>query len=43
MYCHWRGGRLYVDDNTQFVDTPNFPQDIKPEVLAARDYLAHLK
>lgn len=36
-------GSLYIDDTIQLVDTPNFPAEIKPGALAARDYLTHLK
>lgn len=36
-------GSLYIDDKTQLVDTPEFPAEIRPGALAARDYLAHLR
>jgi putative NADH-flavin reductase len=36
-------GSLYAAEGLQFVDTPEFPEQIKPGALAARDYLNHLK
>jgi len=36
-------GSLYVSEDTQLIDTPDFPEDIKPGALAARDYLNVLK
>jgi len=36
-------GSLYVADNLQAVDTPDFPAEIKPGATAARDYLNILK
>src|SRR5690625_3529623 len=36
-------GSLYVSEDTQLIDTPDFPEDIKPGALAARDYLNLLK
>ncbi|MBX2947792.1 MAG: NAD(P)H-binding protein [Crocinitomicaceae bacterium] len=36
-------GSLYIDEQTQLVDTPQFPAEIKAGALAARDYLTHLK
>lgn len=36
-------GSLYIDATTQIVDAPNFPVEIKPGALAARDYLNVLK
>ena len=36
-------GSLYKEDNTQFVDSPDFPEVIKPGALAARDYLNEIK
>ncbi len=36
-------GSLYIDEKTQLVDTPEFPAEIKPGALAARDYLEHLR
>ena len=36
-------GSLYAAENLQFVDTPEFPEQIKPGALAARDYLNHLQ
>ncbi|MFC5270998.1 NAD(P)-dependent oxidoreductase [Adhaeribacter terreus] len=36
-------GSLYTPDGGQFVDTPEFPEQIKPGATAARDYLNHLK
>ncbi|TJZ63439.1 NAD(P)-dependent oxidoreductase [Sphingobacterium olei] len=32
-------GSLYVDENIQLVNTPDFPQDFKPGALAAAEYL----
>jgi putative NADH-flavin reductase len=37
------GGSLYTPDGGQFVDTPEFPAQIKPGATAARDYLNHIK
>lgn len=36
-------GSLYTAENQQLVDTEGFPEEIKPEALAARDYLNILK
>ncbi|MBO6213851.1 NAD(P)-dependent oxidoreductase [Algoriella sp.] len=36
-------GSLYVTDDLQLVDTPDFPEQIKPGALAARDYYNILK
>ena len=36
-------GSLHTPDGGQFVDTPEFPEQIKPGATAARDYLNHLK
>ncbi|NLN25923.1 MAG: NAD(P)H-binding protein [Bacteroidetes bacterium] len=36
-------GSLYVSEDTQLIDTPDFPEDIKPGALAARDYFNLLK
>lgn len=36
-------GSLYIADNIQLIDTPEFPADIKPGATAARDYLNFLK
>lgn len=36
-------GSLYVDENTQLIDTPEFPEDFKPGASGARDYLNILK
>lgn len=36
-------GSLYINDNTQVVDSPDFPENIKPGATAARDYLNILK
>ncbi|MEJ2154023.1 MAG: NAD(P)-dependent oxidoreductase [Desulfobacteraceae bacterium] len=36
-------GSLYVDSNTQLVDTPNFPAAVKPVAMAHRDTLKMLK
>jgi putative NADH-flavin reductase len=36
-------GSLYVAENVQAVDTPNFPSDYKAGATAARDYLNILK
>lgn len=36
-------GSLQVTDNIQIVDTPDFPDVIKPGAVAARDYLNLLK
>lgn len=36
-------GSLYTADGRQFVDTPEFPAEIKPGATAARDYLNYLK
>ncbi len=36
-------GSLYTPDGTQIVDTPDFPDNIKPGALAARDYLNDIK
>lgn len=36
-------GSLYTPDGTQIVDTPDFPENIKPGALAARDYLTEIK
>lgn len=35
-------GSLFVADNLQAVDTPDFPEQIKPGATAARDYLNSL-
>src|SRR5690606_20102658 len=37
------GGSLFISPNLQIVDTPDFPQFIKPGALAARDYLNILR
>lgn len=36
-------GSLMANDTTQIVDTPDFPEMIKPGALAARDYLNIIK
>ena len=36
-------GSLYTADGKQIVDSPDFPEAIKPGALAARDYLNELK
>ncbi len=36
-------GSLYVDPNTQLVDTPNFPAAVKPVAMAHRDTLSILQ
>ena len=36
-------GSLYIADGVQLIDTPEFPEAIKPGALAARDYLNILK
>ena len=36
-------GSLFVDKNTQLVDTPQFPKEILGGATAARDYLKELK
>lgn len=36
-------GSLYVDENTQVIDTPDFPDEFKLGASAARDYLNELK
>lgn len=36
-------GSLYVADNLQLIDTPEFPEAYKPGASAARDYLNILK
>lgn len=36
-------GSLYVAENTQLIDTPDFPAAFKPGASAARDYLNILK
>ncbi|WP_292010237.1 NAD(P)H-binding protein [Chryseobacterium sp.] len=36
-------GSLYTPDNTQLVDSPDFPAEIKPGATAARDYLNEIK
>src|SRR5690554_3870470 len=36
-------GSLYANENQQLVDTPDFPENIKPGATAARDYLNILK
>lgn len=36
-------GSLYVADNLQLVDTPNFPAEYKAGAQAARDYLNKIK
>lgn len=36
-------GSLYIAEGLQLVDTPEFPADIKPGALAARDYLNEIK
>lgn len=36
-------GSLYISEDTQLIDTPDFPAEIKPGALAARDYLNILK
>src|SRR5690554_1354975 len=35
-------GSLYVDENTQVIDTPDFPDEFKLGASAARDYLNEL-
>ena len=36
-------GSLYIDENTQVIDTPQFPEEIKPGALAAKEYLNELE
>ncbi|MDO5616621.1 MAG: NAD(P)H-binding protein [Cruoricaptor ignavus] len=36
-------GSLYTADGNQIVDSPDFPAEIKPGALAARDYLNEIK
>lgn len=36
-------GSLYIKENLQIIDTPDFPEEIKPGACAARDYLNILK
>lgn len=36
-------GSLYVAPNLQLIDTPEFPAEIKPGALAAREYLEIIK
>lgn len=36
-------GSLYTPEGTQIVDSPEFPAEIKPGALAARDYLNEIK
>lgn len=36
-------GSLYLDDTTQVIDTPQFPEEIKPGALAAKEYLNMLQ
>lgn len=36
-------GSLYLDENTQVIDTPQFPEEIKPGATAAKEYLEELK
>lgn len=36
-------GSLYIAEGLQLVDTPEFPAEIKPGALAARDYLDEIK
>lgn len=36
-------GSLYVGDNLQLIETPEFPAEYKPGASAARDYLTILK
>ncbi|MHA6727109.1 NAD(P)-dependent oxidoreductase [Chryseobacterium sp. A301] len=36
-------GSLYVNETDQLVDSEDFPKEIKPGALAARDYLTSLK
>ena len=36
-------GSLYIAPNLQLIDTPEFPAEIKPGALAARDYLNIIK
>jgi putative NADH-flavin reductase len=36
-------GSLFASEGLQFVDTPEFPEQIKPGATAARDYLNHIK
>jgi len=36
-------GSLYVAENLQLIDTPDFPEEYKPGASAARDYLNILK
>lgn len=36
-------GSLYIDENKQLVDSPDFPSEIKSGATAARDYLNILK
>ncbi|MBK0403639.1 NAD(P)-dependent oxidoreductase [Adhaeribacter sp. BT258] len=37
------GGSLYTAEGVQIVDTPEFPEQIKPGATAARDYLNEIK
>lgn len=32
-------GSLYIDETTQVIDTPQFPEEIKPGATAAKEYL----
>ena len=32
-------GSLFLDENTQVIDTPQFPEEIKPGATAAKEYL----
>ena len=36
-------GSLYIDEQTQLIDTPDFPDAIKGGATAARDYLNQIK
>ena len=36
-------GSLYLDDETRVIDSPNFPEEIKPGAQAALEYLEILK
>lgn len=35
-------GSLYLDENTQLIDTPDFPEEIKAGAKAAKDYLDYI-
>ena len=37
------GGSLYTAEGVQIVDTPEFPEQLKPGATAARDYLNEIK